>query len=329
MLGDVYAANPPDGRYPSRARFFMSSPAATPAATDSKVVFSLVVPCYNEEDAIIETLDELKSVLADAPTHELIVVNDGSIDKSSELLREAVASGKYPTLTVIDHEFNRGYGAALKTGIRGATADYIAITDADGTYPNARLGELVNLARVGRHDMVVGARTIKEEVTYPLIRKIPKWFLIRWASWLSGRKIPDMNSGMRVFRRDVCLKFMRVLPDTFSFTTTISVAMLTNRYRVHYEPIGYAARVGKSKIKPIRDTLRFIQLITRTGMYFAPLRVLGPVIGLLLLAFLISLGYDIFVLDNLTDKTVILLMFAMNVAIFGLLADMIDKRSVA
>ncbi|MEM1010727.1 MAG: glycosyltransferase family 2 protein [Planctomycetota bacterium] len=289
--------------------------------------FSLVIPCYNEEDAIVQTLDEIERVLADAGVHEVIVVNDGSKDRSGELLHEAANSGKYPNLTVVDHDFNRGYGAALKTGIRNASAPLVAITDADGTYPNERLGELVDMAVEHRWDMVVGARTIKDEVTYPLIRKIPKWFLVRWASWLSDRKIPDMNSGMRVFRREVALKFMPVLPDTFSFTTTISVAMLTNRFNVHYEPIGYAARVGKSKIKPIRDTLRFVQLITRTGMYFAPIRVLTPLILLLLLAFLASLGYDLFILRDLTDKTILLLMFAMNVTIFALLADMIDKRN--
>lgn len=300
---------------------------AIAATTKPRPIFSLVVPCYNEEGAILETLAQLRDVLISAPDHEVIVVNDGSDDRSGDLLREAEASGNYPRFIAIHHDHNRGYGAALKTGIRRATADLVAITDADGTYPNERLGELVQLAIDGRYDMVVGARTVKEDVAYPLIRKVPKWFLIRWASWLSGQRIPDMNSGMRVFRREIAEQFVRVLPDTFSFTTTITVAMLTNRFRVHYEPIGYAARVGKSKIKPVRDTLRFVQLITRTGMYFAPLRVLSPVIVLLLIAFMVSLGYDIFELGNLTDKTVILLMFVLNVAMFALVADMIDKRS--
>ncbi len=108
--------------------------------------FSLVVPCYNEEEAIVETLDELKRVLIDVGPHEVIVVNDGSSDRSGDLLQQAADSGDYPMLTVVNHEFNRGYGAALKTGIRNASAALVAITDADGTYPNERLGELVDLA---------------------------------------------------------------------------------------------------------------------------------------------------------------------------------------
>jgi len=120
---------------------------------------------------------------------------------------------------------------------------------------------------------------------------------------------------------------MRILPDTFSFTTTITVAMMRNRDDVRFVPIGYSARIGTSKIRPIQDTLRFFQLILRTGMYFAPLRVLGPLIVLLMTAFAASLCYDIFVARNLTDKTVLLLLFGLNTTLFALLADMIDKRS--
>ena len=136
-----------------------------------------------------------------------------------------------------------------------------------------------------------------------------------------------MNSGLRVFRRQVVERFFKILPDGFSLTTTLTVAMMRNRYTVVFQPIAFAPRVGRSKIRPLRDTLGFIQLILRTGMYFAPLRVLLPLVAALSLAFGVSLGYDIVVLKNLTDKTIILLLFAMNTALFGLLADMIDKRS--
>jgi glycosyltransferase involved in cell wall biosynthesis len=226
----------------------------------------------------------------------------------------------------VTHRRNRGYGAALKTGIRRATSELIVITDADGTYPNERIPELVGIAAGENADMVVGSRTA-DDVTYPLIRKIPKWFLRRWASWIAGQNIPDMNSGLRVFRKSVVERFLNILPDGFSFTTTITLAMLTNFYDVRYVPISYAARVGQSKIRPIRDTLHFCQLILRTGMYFAPLRVFLPLAGVLFLGFLASLGYDLFVARNLTDKSVLLLLFSMNTGLFALLADMIDKRS--
>ena len=197
------------------------------------------------------------------------------------------------------------------------------ITDADGTYPNARIKDL--LAYMDQYDMVVGSRTA-DDVEYSTLRKLPKFFLRHYASWIAGRNIPDLNSGLRVFRRSLAEKFLGLLPDGFSFTTTITLAHLTNQYTVHYEPIGYARRIGKSKIQPIRDTLRFLQLIIRLGVYFAPLKVFGPFAVIQLIAFSISICYDVFVLQNITDKSVMLLMFGMNTAFFALLADMIDKR---
>ena len=160
-----------------------------------------------------------------------------------------------------------------------------------------------------------------------MLRRIPKSILRAHCSWLVGQRIPDMNSGLRVFRRQIFDQFFKILPDGFSLTTTITVAMMRSRYSVVFVPIDYAERVGRSKIRPVRDTLGFAQLILRTGMYFAPLRVLFPLAVVLMLGFFTSLAYDIFALRNLTDKTVILLLFGMNTALFGLLADMIDKRS--
>ncbi len=285
--------------------------------------FSVVVPCYNEEGAVAETIDELRAALGDVEGCELLMVNDGSSDRTGEILHELAAKPGYPVIRVIDHDRNLGYGAALKTGIRRSDAPLIVITDADGTYPNHRIPGLVEEAHDA--DMIVGSRT-GPGVTYSKIRKIPKIFLRAWVSWIAGVNVPDMNSGLRVLRREVVLKFLKVLPDTFSFTTTITLCMLCNRYRVKYIPITYNARVGNSKIKPIRDTLRFTQLILRTGMYFAPLRVLMPFSVVLSLGFAASAAFDVYNRD-LTDKTIILLLFAMNTGLFALIADMIDKRS--
>ena len=174
--------------------------------------------------------------------------------------------------------------------------------------------------------MVVGSRT-SQNVTYPLIRKIPKMFLVRYVSWLAGQEIPDMNSGLRAFKRTIAEKFLNILPNGFSFTTTITLSMIRNNYDVQFIPIDYYPRIGKSKIRPIKDTLRFIELIVRTGMYFAPLRVFLPLVLLLLISFFGSFFYDLFILKDLTEKTLILLMFTLNTALFALLADMIDKRS--
>jgi len=288
----------------------------------SQRAVSVVIPCFNEEQAIAETIENVAAALGERDDFEILVIDDGSTDRSREILEDF--EGRLGALRVISHERNAGYGAALKTGIRNARHELIAITDADGTYPNDRLGELVDLAADA--DMVVGART-GPNVSIPLMRRTPKRLLKSFAEWITGREIPDLNSGMRVFRRSVIARYTRILPNTFSFTTTITIAMLRDGEDVRFVPIDYATRVGSSKIKPIRDTLRFFQLVLRTGMYFAPLRVLAPVIAVLFLGFFCSLSYDLFVLGNVTDKTLLLLFAGTNAAMLALLADMIDKRS--
>lgn len=285
--------------------------------------FTVIVPCYNEEGAIADTIKSLRHSLQGVEPYELIIVNDGSTDRSAEILNSAAQTD--PEILLLHHSRNRGYGAALKTGIRHASSEVIVITDADGTYPNQRICELVEIAK--NADMVIGSRTA-DDVTYPLIRKVMKAFLQIYVSWLVGQNIPDMNSGMRVFKRSVVERFINILPDGFSFTTTITIAMLRNNYDVRFVPISYYSRIGKSKIRPIKDTLRFFELILRTGMYFAPLRVFLPIVLLLSLSFLVSFIYDLFILHNLTDKTLILLMFTLNTGLFALLGDMIDKRSM-
>lgn len=297
-----------------------AAPAPGMLGTPGKPKFTVVVPCYNEEDGILGTLDILRAHLGNPNEYQLLVVNDGSKDGSKEVLEGAAA--RDPRLKVVHHARNQGYGAALKTGIRRADSDLIVITDADGTYPNDRIPELVSYAE--EYDMVVGAR-VGAEVQYPFIRKVPKVFLRRYASWLARVDIPDINSGLRVFRKDVAQRYFNILPDGFSFTTTITLAMLQNHYLVKFVPIGYKARIGRSKIKPIRDTIKFTQLISRTGMYFAPLRLLA-IPGVIVLAmFLGSTGYDIYHRD-MTDTTVILAVTFFNIMMFALLADMIDKR---
>lgn len=290
-----------------------------PADDSNCPSFSLVVPVYNEENGIAATLDHLQQTLQVTDcTYEIIAVNDGSSDNTSKILRAR------SDVKVIHHRRNRGYGAALKTGIRHAKYPLIVITDADGTYPNERIPDLVRLAL--QADMVVGAR-IGANVKYSTLRKIPKWFLVQFAQWMTHSKIPDLNSGLRVFRKSVVEKYLNILPDTFSFTTTITVAMLANNYIVHYEPIDFHHRVGKSKIKPIRDTLRFVQLILRTGMYFAPLRIFLPISGVFFAGFLVTLFEDLFIRRDLTERTLILFVTATQMMMFSLLADMLDKRT--
>jgi glycosyltransferase involved in cell wall biosynthesis len=286
---------------------------------DQPVGVTVVVPAYNEESGIATVLEQIQAVMdRSSIRYQLLVVDDGSSDCTVDV---ASATGS----KIIRHPENRGYGASLKTGIRYAKYDLIAITDADGTYPNERIPELV--AEIEYYDMVVGART-GDQVEIPLARKPAKWILNQLANWLAGTKIPDLNSGLRVFRREVAQQFTRILPDGFSFTTTITLAMLERGYRVKYVPIDYRRRAGRSKIRPIRDTLNILQLILRTTMYFAPLKIFLPIAIFLALLGAAIMVYSSIALGRLMDVTVVVtLLAALQMAMTGLLADLVDKRS--
>jgi glycosyltransferase involved in cell wall biosynthesis len=285
---------------------------------DNSTYVSIVVPAYNEEGSISHTLEQIDRVMKSQEyRYEVIVVDDGSKDRTGERAKER------PSARVITHPRNRGYGASLKTGIKNAGGEIIVITDADGTYPVDQIPLL--LSHMNEYDMVVGART-KKDAQIELIRRPAKWLLSVLANYLSGTKIPDLNSGLRVFRRDIALKFFSILSDQFSFTTTITLAMICSGYAIHYEPISYFRRVGKSKISPIRDTSNFILLIIRTVMYFNPLRVFLPISLMLAVLGIAMLCYDAFVIRNIGDKTVLLLSMALLIAAIGLLSDLIVKK---
>lgn len=292
--------------------------AEAPVETNSGLgLITVIIPAYNEENAIVETIHDVRKTMADSPyDYELIIVDDGSEDHTGELARLEGAR-------VVNHEMNRGYGASLKDGIRSAKGDWIVITDADGTYPNDRIPDLLKYA--GDNEMVVGARN-GSAAKIPLIRRPMKWLLSKLANYLAETRIPDYNSGLRVFRKDVAERFFRILPSGFSFTTTITLASLSQGYRVKYVPIAYYKRTGKSKIKPIRDTYNFFMLIIRTVLYFNPLRVFMPVGFTLLLLGLAKMTHEIITAGGLAETSVLLILAAFQTVALGLLADMIDKR---
>jgi len=278
---------------------------------------SVIVPAYNEASAIGPTLQDICRTLESAENTEceVVVVDDGSTDDTCERVQN------HDSVRLIRHRYNKGYGAALKTGIRQAKHDVIVIIDADGTYPPERIPELAN--QVGAYDMVVGART-GDEVHVPFIRRPAKWMLNRLANYLSGQRIPDLNSGLRAFKRDIAMKFFRLLPSGFSFTTTITLAMLTNDYNVLYVPINYYERTGNSKINPIRDTVSFFSLVTRMILSFKPLRVFVPLAAVFLLLSGGKVIYDINAYDfHLATSTVVLVTLTFQIIVLGLIADLI------
>jgi len=281
---------------------------------------SVVVPAFNEEKAVGAEVATLRSVLEKTGwPFEIIVVDDGSTDRTGDAAESAGAR-------VVRHWVNRGYGAALKTGIRVAKGNIIGITDADGTYPPDALPRLVSMLVEGQHDMVVGAR-VGPQAQIPLLRRPAKWALARLAELIAGEPIPDLNSGQRVFSRKSVLRFFSLLPDGFSFTTTITLAMLSNGHRVAYEPVSYAKRVGRSKFHPMRDTLGITGLILRIALYFAPLKIFLPLSVLLILVALAWGLVSKFVLGSLADvSTVLLVLAAAQVAGVGLVAELINRR---
>ncbi|MEO0661791.1 MAG: glycosyltransferase family 2 protein, partial [Planctomycetota bacterium] len=246
---------------------------------------TIVVPAFDEEGGIEGVVRRLSALELGRPT-ELLVVNDGSRDGTGAALERL--SAEFPGLTVLEHRENRGYGAALKTGFRAAAHPVVVITDADGTYPEDRIVDLLARVDAGA-EMAVGART-GDSVHIPWLRRPPKAALRKIASYLAGRPIPDLNSGLRAIRRELVLRYESILPEGFSFTTTITLASLTNHHAVDYVSIDYAPRQGSSKIKPIRDTLGFLALIIRTIVYFNPLKVFLPVAAALFALFAASLA---------------------------------------
>ncbi len=278
--------------------------------------FSIVIPAYNEESGIQLVVAELRRVLGNDPASvEIIVVDDGSTDATARAASQAGAR-------VMRHRSNRGYGAALKTGIAAATHDHVTIIDADGTYPAEYVPIL--LEQLERADMVVGSR-VKAGVKIPLIRRPAKWVLNRLANYLTSSRIPDLNSGLRAFRRDIVMQYFPILPDQFSWTTTITLAMHCDKYAVVYTPIDYRARKGRSKIVPW-DAGSFLILILRTSMLFRPLRIFLPIVITFAVYGIVKLAIDLTHQPNVSASAALALICALLVLLIGMLGDAIATR---
>lgn len=271
---------------------------------------SVVIPAYEEAAHVADGIQAVRNVLdASSWRYEIIVVDDGSSDGTGEA---AAATG----VRVLRHRRNRGYGAALKRGIEAARHDWILITDADGTYPAEAIPSLLD--RAADNDMVVGART-GDSVKIPLLRRPAKSFL-RWlASYLAGQPLPDLNSGLRLMRRDLVERYVHLLPSGFSFTTTITLSAACNDHPVEYVPIDYHARLGESKIRAWH-AYEFTLLILRTIVFFNPLKVFIPLGVVLAVAGGAKFVYDV-TRNNLSESAVLAFLGALIIWAVGLLAD--------
>ena len=277
---------------------------------------SVLIPACNEEASLAETVAAIERHRPLFREMEIIVINDGSRDRTAEIARTL-------PVVLLEHEITRGYGASLKDGLRIAKGDLILIVDADGTYPLEEIPRLA--AEVGNFDMVVGART-GEQVHIPFFRRVGKWIITQLAEYLSGQKIPDLNSGLRIFRKDIALRFLTMYPDGFSFTTTITLAMLTNHYRIQFLSINYRRRLGRSSIHPVRDFINFTILIIRICACFKPLNVFVPPALLLILLGIVKGTIDYSQQHHLGGLSITMTLTGIQTLFIGLLADLIDQR---
>jgi glycosyltransferase involved in cell wall biosynthesis len=271
---------------------------------------SIVVPAFNEAASIAEVVGVLRSA---APWREVLVVDDGSTDPTAE---RAAAVGA----TVIRHPYNKGNGAAVKSGIRHATGDYVLILDADGQHPPEDALRIA--ARLGEFDLVIGARSDATHAT--AARRAGNALLNRVASFLTGRRIPDLTSGFRGARRDCLREFLHLLPNGFSTPTTTTLAFIKAGYNVAFEPVQARQRRGQSKIRLARDGARFFVIILKIVTLFSPLRIFLPVSAA---AFVLGAGYALWTIywqSHVANSSVLLIMFAVIVFLVGLVSEQIS-----
>jgi polyisoprenyl-phosphate glycosyltransferase len=270
-LDDEMSEHPPTQVLP------VASPLAptAPDPGEAPPYVSVVLPAYNEQDHVLAEVERICAALdASEFGYEVLAIDDASTDGTLGVLR--AAEQRFPHVKVIAFRRNGGSGTARRIGTQMARGQVVVWTDADMTYPNERIPELVTILRDdASYDQVVGARTT-EEGTHKILRVPAKWLIRKVAERLTNQRIPDLNSGLRAFRRHVALPYLRLLPPGFSCVTTITLAFLSNQHDIKYVEIGYAKRAGTSKFHFVRDAYRYILQVLRMVMYFDPLKVLMP-----------------------------------------------------
>jgi glycosyltransferase involved in cell wall biosynthesis len=311
---------------PSTGDVARATGRAAPQPSQPEVLdVTVVLPCYNEEAHVVAEIERITRAMdASGFSYELVVIDDKSTDGTLAVLREAERA--FPHMRLISFARNGGSGTARRIGTQEARGRIVVWTDADMTYPNERIPEFVQYLIDNPHvDQVVGARA-SEQGSHKLLRVPAKWLIRKVAEMLAGTRIPDLNSGLRAFRRQVSLPYLRLLPPGFSCVTTLTLAFLSNQHQVDYLPIQYAKRSGTSKFHFIRDAYRYLLQVLRMVVYFNPIKVLMP-----LALTLLTVGSVKAVVDmvqyffRVTTNAMLLIVTGLIIASLALLADLIVR----
>ena len=282
---------------------------------------SLVIPCFNERNAIERTIDEINFLLGKT-LYEIVVVDDGSFDGTYEILKNR------KDIKLVRNPYNKGYGFSIKKGIIAASGEIIVVTDADGTYPIEAILLMVKKLEDG-YDIVIGKRENLKDFD-PFIKKLSRIMFKQIAQFVAGEKILDVNSGLRIFRRNAILKYMVNTSSGFSFSLSTTLIFILEGLSVYYHPIEYRPRIGRSKVKYFRDILRSAQILTETITLYNPIKIFMLVSGFISLLGLIALLIPIFS-DLLSSSFGIMGFFILQgISLYtfslGLIAFLLKKR---
>lgn len=306
-----------DGLAPASPTLALSRHAITPRACD----VTILLPVYNEELAIERVLQEIVAALDDEPlAFEILIVDDASTDRSVAYAERFAADCRRCPVRILRRPENRGAGAARKIGVREARGEIVVMLDADGSYPAYAIRDV--LRYFPEYDQVNGART-SEQGTMPLLRKPAKWIIRKLACYLTGRDIPDLNTGLKAFKRDAMLPWLWVVPDGFSCVTTMTLAFLTNGYAVKYVPTEYRPRIGKSKFHPVKDTLAYLNTVVRIVSYFRPLRVFFPSAAVVTALGAAKSIHSFATTGSMQESDIVVLMCGFLTLMFGMLAEIV------
>jgi glycosyltransferase involved in cell wall biosynthesis len=281
---------------------------------------SVILPAYNEEEAIGRVIDDVNAVMKQQGyDFEIIVVDDASTDRTPEI-------AKSRGIMLLQHGINKGVGAARKTGIFKCSGEIIVMLDSDGTYPAKSIPDL--LKYIPEYDQVIGSRT-SEQGAFRMLRQPVKWAMFKLASFLAKQKIPDLNSGLRALKKDILLKYLYLIPNGFSCVSTMTLSFLCNGHSIKYIPVEYYKRIGRSKFKIFGDTRDFLFTIIRIAMYFNPLRVFLLLSLLLFAAGGLKIAHSVFFspVHHMQEADTAILLSAVIILTLGLLADLIVTQA--